>query len=390
MNITRFGAMLTGGDRDRQHLVADASVPEHVVGVSGLLDPCQAGRLEGVDPWPGLMCRPHLVGVDSEADRVADRLPSKAGASNVIIEIGTDLELDLAEAIGNDLLGQPGHLLVAVAEPARGRRIGRVSVAQQRLDPFGACRGVFTQNRQRVISSDGVLDVVEGHRLDHLSRVHLGEEQPQRPTGNSSAQVPHGVEQRARRHVDDPLLGSQPAKLRVADGRRPQLAGTGDHGVDRSAEHDVGDGVDRHPLDLVATPDRERKRVTGQTIDVGAQHEVRGRVVRVRVHRVRSVEHRRGREPNVERVSSDDGRHVAPLPPSLSVARSIAQTPDVCCENLQQSGQSAAQNPSARAEVARKTSDVAGCSVRSPSERSFERSARGALTDRLVSRRGRP
>ena len=110
------------------------------------------------------------------------------------------------------------------------------------------------------------------------------------------------------------------------------VAGTGDHGVDRSAEHDVGDGVDRRPLDLVATPDRERKRVAGEPIDVGAQHEVRGRVVRVRVHRVRSVEHRRGREPNVERVSSDDGRHVAPLSPFAERHASIAQTPDVCCK----------------------------------------------------------
>ena len=175
--------------------------------------------------------------------------------------------------------------------------------------------------------------MVEGHRLDQLGRVHLGEEQPQRPTGNSSVQVPHGVEQRPRRHVDDPLLGSQPAKLRVADGRRPQVAGTGDHGVDRTADHDVGDGVDRRPLDLVAAPDRERKRVAGQPIDVGAQHEVRGRVVRVRVHRVRSVEHRRGREPNVERVSSDDGRHVAPLSPFAERHASIAQTPDVCCKD---------------------------------------------------------
>jgi hypothetical protein len=55
--------------------------------------------------------------------------------------------------------------------------------------------------------------VAEVDERDELFRVELGEVQPQGLAGTAGPQVPQRVDDRARRHVDDPLLRTEPAEL---------------------------------------------------------------------------------------------------------------------------------------------------------------------------------
>ena len=48
-------------------------------------------------------------------------------APDVVGQVGADLQLDLGEAVRYGLLGQPGQLLVGVADPAGRGRVGRVA-----------------------------------------------------------------------------------------------------------------------------------------------------------------------------------------------------------------------------------------------------------------------
>ena len=66
--------------------------------------------------------------------------------------------------------------------------------------------------------------------------------------------------------------------------------------------------------DVVAATDREgqsvpAQRLTGAVSGVGAERDVGGRVVAVLVHRVRTVEGQRGREPDVDNLDRGDAWH---------------------------------------------------------------------------------
>ena len=88
--------------------------------------------------------------------------------------------------------------------------------------------------------------------------------------------------------------------------------------LDVEAEHERGEHVDRATDDLGAATDGERQTVplAGRIVrvgSVGAEHDVRGRVVRIGVHRVGAVERIGGGEPDVEdvdrRIESPDASH---------------------------------------------------------------------------------
>src|SRR5262249_25611105 len=111
--------VFTGGDLDRGDRAADRGVPEDVVGAGGLLDPVGVEGGEGLGPGDRLVHVPALVGVDGEADGRSDGPAGGPAAPYVRRQIGGLLELDLPEAVGDGLGGEPGELVVVVAEPAR-------------------------------------------------------------------------------------------------------------------------------------------------------------------------------------------------------------------------------------------------------------------------------
>ena len=87
--------------------------------------------------------------------------------------------------------------------------------------------------------------------------------------------------------MDDALLGAEPAELRVRDQPAPEAAEVRDEVLDRRADDVRRERLDGGDADLRSAADRERQSVALDALGViRLEHDVRGRVVRVRIHRV--------------------------------------------------------------------------------------------------------
>ena len=149
------------------------------------------------------------------------------------------------------------ELLVVVAQPARRRRIGGISLGEQASLALGASGLGRAQQAERVLAREGVVDVAEVDEVDDLLRGEVGQQLPQRLARPPSPQVPGGVDDRADRHVGDALLRSQPARRAVAHEQTREGAEVIEHLVEREAEHERLERRHRGDLDLVAAADRE-------------------------------------------------------------------------------------------------------------------------------------
>jgi hypothetical protein len=129
--------VLARGDRDRGHGGADAGVAEDVVGARRLLDPRQARVAELPDPGDRLVHAPVLVGIDGQRHVRPDRLAGEGPSTHVVVDVGADLELDEIEPVGDRLVGEAHHLVVAVPEPPRARGVGGEAVGEQTLGAVG-------------------------------------------------------------------------------------------------------------------------------------------------------------------------------------------------------------------------------------------------------------
>ena len=123
---------------------------------------------------------PPLVGVDGDADAVADRLAGRAHAAYVVLQVRADLQLDLGEAVRDGLAGQAGQLLVGVAEPAGGGGVGGVAVLQQRAMRSARPGSARAQDLQRLLGGEGVGELAEVDLGDQVLGRHLAEEPPHR------------------------------------------------------------------------------------------------------------------------------------------------------------------------------------------------------------------
>ena len=103
-----------------------------------------------------------------------------------------------------------------------------------------------------------------------------------------AVEIPHRVDDRGEREVDDALLGPQPAQLRVAGKPSPEAAEVLGDLVQREAHDVITERFDRRRAHLVAAPDREREPVALETA-VRLQNDVRRRVVRIGMHRIGAV-----------------------------------------------------------------------------------------------------
>ena len=86
----------------------------------------------------------------------------------------------------------------------------------------------------------------------------------------------------------------------------PMLSATSSH---VEPDHELAHRLDRRAADLVAAADGEGEAVTFECRRVGRQDDIGGRIVGVRVHRIRTVELRGGGKAQVEYLQSSDAGH---------------------------------------------------------------------------------
>ena len=116
-------------------------------------------------------------------------------------------------------------------------------------------------------------------------------------------EIPERVDHGADRHVHDALLRAEPAQLGVVDKLVPQAAEVCEDRLDVPPEEVALEGGDRGDLDVVASADGEDEGMTLQAVRcVGADAQVRGRIVWVWVHGIRAVEQRRRWKTHVDRL----------------------------------------------------------------------------------------
>ena len=119
-------------------------------GLVGSSTHARLGRSQALDPGDRLVDVPRLVGVDGQADVRTDRLAGEGEPADVGVDVGADLELDLAEPGGDRLGGKANHLVVGVAEPARTGGVRRVAVGEQLLGAGIFAGGGVGENRQGI------------------------------------------------------------------------------------------------------------------------------------------------------------------------------------------------------------------------------------------------
>ena len=88
--------VLAGGDLEGCDGAGDGGVAEDVVRAGGLLDPERVELGQAGHAGDGLGHAPDLVGIDHQEAVGADDLAHDAAAAHVVLEVGADLELDVA------------------------------------------------------------------------------------------------------------------------------------------------------------------------------------------------------------------------------------------------------------------------------------------------------
>ena len=103
---------------------------------------------------------------------LAGRDAGDAEPADVGLDVGADLQLEHREPVGDGLAGQPGHLVVVVAEPSRRRRVGRKAVGlERRRSRSSRPVRLGFEDGQRFARREGVVDVGEVDLGDDLLRV---------------------------------------------------------------------------------------------------------------------------------------------------------------------------------------------------------------------------
>jgi hypothetical protein len=147
---------------------------EDVVRAGRLLHPGEIVARQLGDPLDRFVDVPALVRVDGNGDVWPDRGSRNPQPSDVVIDVGTDLELDLCEPVGDRFSAQPLKFGVVVAEPARCGCVRRITVFEQvRLPPLPTIE-CSLQDREGLIASQGVGQVTEVDEVDKFFWCHLG------------------------------------------------------------------------------------------------------------------------------------------------------------------------------------------------------------------------
>src|SRR5512132_531448 len=120
--------MFSRCNRQGVDLTGDLGMAEDVVRAGRLLHPGEIVARQLADPLDRFVDIPALVRVDGNGDVWPDYSPRDREPSDVVVDVGADLELDLREPVGDRFSAQPFQFGVAIAEPARCSRVCRVTV----------------------------------------------------------------------------------------------------------------------------------------------------------------------------------------------------------------------------------------------------------------------
>ena len=217
-------------------------------------------------------------------------LARDAHAANIILEIAPDLQLDMGEAGVDRLLAKATQLVVVVAEPARRGGVAGIAVLLELADARRLARLLRRQQGKRLVRRDTVGEVAEIDAAHQLLRRHIGDQPPQRLLFRLRPQIPYRVDHRAGRQMNGAFIRPDPAQLAVAGDIAPELPHIGGDRFQLAADDQVLQRADRCAANLVAAPDGKGQAVPADRRVIRFDNDVGGRVVGVRVHRVRTVE----------------------------------------------------------------------------------------------------
>ena len=277
-------AVLTRRNANGGNRLADSSMTEHVIRACRFFNPQRIKLSERFHPVNGLVDVPNLVGVDHELRVGTDHFAGNTAATDVLLEIRTDLQFDVAVAGIHGLLAESAKLLIGVAQPASTGRVAGVT----RLGEFGDAlllgRGKFAQHRDGVFFGERVSEVLKVCGVDELLGGHVGEQTPERLVSAASSKVPDGVHHGGHRQVFDTLFWSEPAQLRV----RLQLAVNATEVADNLINIPADKGhcalLSCENTDVITAANRESEAVARDALFVSAEYDIGRRVVAIFVH----------------------------------------------------------------------------------------------------------
>ena len=254
-----------------------------------------------------LVDAPHLVGVHHQYPLRPELASDQSGATVVGGKVAADLHLHVSEARRDGLPNERLDLAVVVAEPAGRRRVRGVAGRDDLGLPGRAAASRVAQELERLLRCERVRDVAEVDAAHDLLRREIDEQLPQRLSLDLGPQIPDCVDDRGRGQVDRALLGADPPQLAVGDEATPEPAHVTDDPVQGAPDDERLERVGGGDAHLRAPTAREGQPVPLDTVvRVGAENDVRGRVVRIGVHRIRPVEPARRREPDIPRLEAND------------------------------------------------------------------------------------
>jgi hypothetical protein len=209
------GAVLPGGNANRPHGARDRGMAEDVVRARRLFDPPRIQireRAHAIDRLPHV---PLLIRIDHQLSHRADRVSDQFDAPAIVFGPSANLDLEMRPAVGDRLTAQVSDRVVAVTHPPDRRRVRGIPARQKialaiRLRWYEAFEDI-----DRLVRTERVGDVAEVDARHELLRRHVGQQLPERPALGLRVEIPHGVDDRGKRQVDDPLLRSKPSKLRI-------------------------------------------------------------------------------------------------------------------------------------------------------------------------------
>src|SRR5689334_13516318 len=214
-------ALLAGRDADRRDGFGDPRVAQHVVGARRLLDPPWIEPRELAHVLDCLVDVPHLIRVEHQLALLADRLAHDLQATLVVLQVATDLDLEVRPPLLDTLTTQLADLLVGVAEPAGGRRVRGIAVGEHFFLALRARVLELVQNVDCLFRPERVSDVVEVDRAYDLLGRHVDDELPGGFALDLRPDIPARVHDPGGGEVYDALLRPHPAELRITREHAP-------------------------------------------------------------------------------------------------------------------------------------------------------------------------
>src|SRR5450830_746974 len=89
----------------------------------------------------------------------------------------------------------------------------------------------------------------------------------------------------------------------------PETAHVSTDAFERKTHHQMRHGLDGSTADFIAATDGKRQTVTFQPRLIGFKNHIGGRIIGVRVHRIRAVERLGSRKTYIQYAQGGDSRH---------------------------------------------------------------------------------